>query len=59
MTSPDALTGDFAEDVFRRKAKKFIFQKHILWASEQKNLKTSKLECVGVRELNNYGKLNS
>ena len=29
MTSPDALTGDFAEDVFRRKVKKFIFQNYI------------------------------
>lgn len=29
ITSPDALTGDFSEDVFRRKGKKFIFQNYI------------------------------
>jgi CHAT domain-containing protein len=29
ITSPDALTGDFAEDVLRRKGKKFIFQNYI------------------------------
>ena len=29
ITSPDALTGDFTEDVFRRKGKKYIFQNYI------------------------------
>ena len=29
ITSPDALTGDFNEDVFRRKGKKYIFQNYI------------------------------
>jgi CHAT domain-containing protein len=29
ITSPDALTGDFTEDVFRRNGKKYIFQNYI------------------------------
>jgi len=29
ITSPEALTGDFAEDVFRRNGKKYIFQNYI------------------------------
>ena len=29
ITSPDALTGDFAEDLFRRNGKKYIFQNYI------------------------------
>lgn len=45
ITSPDALTGDFSEDVFRLKGKKFIFQNYIelLAITADKNAKDAAL----------------